>query len=106
MSKARREKYTVSARSASLLIREGRHSPRNIVSRIENPMGMHQTLKRFVDYAPLVDMYFTVKGDAHYFKFLGDIATQRETFQGEGTDPSLPRIVAACSCPALAAIHV
>ena len=29
-------------------------------------------------------LYFTVTGDAHYFKLRGDIAAQRETFQSEG----------------------
>ncbi|MPL66772.1 hypothetical protein SDC9_12460 [bioreactor metagenome] len=44
-----------------------RKLPRHITSRIKYPMDMHHALKRFVDYAPWVDMYFTVAGDAHYF---------------------------------------
>ena len=56
---------------------------RNIASRIEYPMNMHHGFKCFVDYALWMGMYFTVAGDAHYFKFWGE-ATPREIFQNEG----------------------
>jgi hypothetical protein len=43
---------------------------------------MHYSLKRFMDDAQRVDMYFTVEGDAHYFQ-LGGMVTQIQVFQRE-----------------------
>ena len=76
MSMSRRSKFSVEFKARIALDVHGhelppqhllRKLPRHIASRIEYPMDKHHGLKRLVDYAPWVDMYFTVAGDTHYF---------------------------------------